>query len=106
MAPSGGRDRLGAELDRDLRIDCEKLRREGDHRRVGGGDLQVAQKDRGDQLVNQDPAMLRVVEELDDVKATVIPLDQVSLSASAHFSNMPASVYRHRTGEYLGNLSH
>jgi hypothetical protein len=39
--------------------------------------------------------MLRVVQEFDHVKTAVVPLDQVSLGASAHFFDVPASVDRH-----------
>ncbi len=40
--------------------------------------------------------MLRIIQKLNDVKAAVVALDEVSLGASPHFSDMAASQDRHR----------
>jgi hypothetical protein len=57
--------------------------------------LQVLQKNRGHQLVHQDPAMLRIVLKLDDVELAVVGFEQVRLSASAHLADMAARREEH-----------
>ena len=59
------------------------------------GDLQILQEHRGNQLIHQNSAMLRVIPELHDVEVAVIRFDQVGLSPAAHFSDMPTGVERH-----------
>jgi len=57
--------------------------------------LQVLQKNRAHQFIHQNPAVLRIVLKLDDVKAAVTGLDQVRLGAAAHSPDVPARRDRH-----------
>jgi hypothetical protein len=54
-----------------------------------GGNLEILQKRRRKQFVHQNPAMLGVVAELDDVPMAVVRLQQMGLGASSHFSYVP-----------------
>lgn len=58
-------------------------------------DLQIAQKRSREPFVNQDPAMLRIVGEFDDVISRVLTFDQVSLSTAPHLPNQISSSDRH-----------
>ena len=49
----------------------------------------------GDPLIHQNPPMLRVILELDDVEMPVVCFDQVRLSAAPHLSDEPARIYWH-----------
>ena len=51
---------------------------------------------RGDQFIYQDPAMLWVVAELDDIEVVVGSLDEVRLCTASHLSNVPPCGNRHR----------
>ena len=66
-----------------------------DQSRVGTRNLQILQKYRSDQLVNQNPAVLRVVLKFDDIELAVIGLQQVGLSAPAHLADVAARRERH-----------
>jgi hypothetical protein len=52
----------------------------------------------GDDLVNQNAAMLRVILKLDDVEVPVVSFEQVRLGAAPHFADEPACIYRHAEG--------
>src|SRR5262249_23087522 len=95
MAAHGHLDSARPQLDRHLRVLAQELGSDLDQRRVGTGYLEVAQENRADQLVYQDAAVLWIVEKFDDVKTTVVSLDQVRLSPTAHLLDVPASVDRH-----------
>ena len=69
-----------------------------DHGDFRSGDAQVVQKRRGDPFIDQDPPVLRVVVELDDVGVAVGSLDQVGLRSSAHLADEAAGGNRHSVG--------
>ena len=47
------------------------------------------------ELVDENPAVLRVILKLDDVIVAVVGFQQMSLRAASHLSDEPARVYRH-----------
>jgi hypothetical protein len=59
------------------------------------GDTQVVQKGRRDPFIDQNPPVLRVVVELDDVGMAVGSFHQVCLRSSAHLADEAASGNRH-----------
>jgi hypothetical protein len=58
-------------------------------------DLKVAQKCASEPFIDQNAPMLRVVDELDHIEASVVALQQVSLCATPHFANQVSSAYGH-----------
>ncbi len=46
-------------------------------------------------LVNQSPAVLRVILEFDDVEISIVGFQQMRLRAASHFANEPTGVYGH-----------
>jgi hypothetical protein len=46
-------------------------------------------------LIDENPAMLRVILELDDVAVTVVGFQQMRLGAPSHFPDEAARVYGH-----------
>ena len=67
-----------------------------DQRRLRRGDLEIAQQGGAERLVDQDPPVLGIVAELDDVPFAVVGLQQVRLGASTHFSHVPDRGEGHR----------
>ena len=66
-----------------------------DDGRLRNGDSQVAQEDGGDPFVDQNPAVLGIVEELDHVGMPVRGFDQMCLRAPAHLPDQAARVDGH-----------
>ena len=64
-------------------------------------DLQVSKKGTGEPLVDQDAAMLGIVDELHDVECAVIALNQVGLCAAAHLADEFLSAHGHRAEIYF-----
>jgi hypothetical protein len=62
------------QLDVDLRISFEKFRREIHHGGFGRGDFEEIQENRCDPFIDQNAAMLRIIEEFDDVEMAVVTL--------------------------------
>ena len=65
----------------------------------GGGrgrDLEVVEEYGREQLVDQDAPVLRVIAEFDNIRVTVVRLQQVRLGPSAHFPDMPDGSERHQ----------
>ena len=48
--------------------------------------MQVGKESRSEPLVNEDPSMLGIVGELNDVAMAVVGFKEMSLRAAAHFS--------------------
>jgi hypothetical protein len=57
-----------------LRVRGEELRCDVEERGSGSGDFQIIQKDGGDEFVDENPAVLRVVAEFYNVPLAVIRL--------------------------------
>ncbi len=49
----------------------------------------------GDEFIDENPAVLRVILELDDVKVAVVGFQQMRLRAAPHLPDEPAGVHRH-----------
>ena len=79
----------GAQDEVDFRIGGEELGAEADQSSLGRGDLEVIEQHAGEQLVDQDAAVLGIVAKLDDVPVAVIRLQQMGLGASSHFADVP-----------------
>jgi hypothetical protein len=50
---------------------------------------------RCDELVHENPAVLRVILELDDVVIAIVRFQQMRLCAASHLPDEPAGVYGH-----------
>ena len=61
----------------------------------GTCDLQMRQDLPRHELVDQNPAVLRVILKLDDVIVAVVAFQQMRLRAAPHFADKPARIYRH-----------
>src|SRR5581483_1494308 len=94
-----GWNRVMPRADRDtkIRIGGDKLLGKFDDRDLRHMNLQVTKERAGKPLINENPAVLRIVGELYDVKRSVFGLHQMSLSASTHFANQSAGANRHRS---------
>ncbi len=75
------RNRFAARPDREIqvRVIGDELRTHFDQCRIRNMYLQITQKCTGKPFVDQNPAMLRIVPELDDIKSAIFSLKQVSL---------------------------
>ena len=94
--PSGVRQLpVSPELEMDFRIGREKLFGDADHRGGRRGDAEVVQKYGRDPFIHQDPPVLRIVDEFDDVSMAVSGFEQVRLRPTAHFADQPARVGGH-----------
>ena len=62
----------------------------------GAAIWRYSQEHGGEQFVDQDPAMLRIVAKFDHIKVAVIRLQQMGLRASSHFSDVPDGGERHQ----------
>ena len=62
---------------------------------AGAGNLQMGENLSGDEFIDKNPAMLRVILELDDVIVAVVGFQQMGLRAAPHLPNEPARIYRH-----------
>ncbi len=76
----------------DFRVRRQELRAHLNQRRLRNGDLQIAQQHRRNQLVYQDPRVLRIVAKLHHVPAAIIRFEQMGLRSAAHFPHMPDSL--------------
>ena len=88
-------DVAGAQMNVDLRVRGQEFGGQQDQLRGRSGDLQVVQKYPGNPLVHQNPAVLGVVLELDDVEVAVIGFQQVRLCPAAHLADVSARGERH-----------
>ena len=79
----------------DPRISFEKSRREIHHSGFGRGDFQEIQENRSDPFIDQNAAMLRIIEEFDDVEMTVVAFEQMRLSAAAHLPDQACGLNQH-----------
>ena len=86
---------LAAELNVHLGIFTEEILGNFNDRGFGLGNLQESQKNSGDPFIDQDPAVLGVLKELDHPKAAVIRFEQVGLRSPAHFSDQPGRMNWH-----------
>jgi hypothetical protein len=68
----------------------------------GRSDTEVIQKNRRDPLVDEDSAVLRVIDELNHVAMTIGGFEQMSLRATAHLTNQTAGVSWHRGSMKIG----
>ena len=95
LPPGLDLDAVRAELDVQVGIGGQELRLHLDEGGLWDGDLQVLENSRGERFVDQDAAVLGVVAELDDVPMAVVGLEELGLSASSHFSDVPDRGERH-----------
>ncbi len=86
----------GTELYMYVRIRREEFVRKIHDCGFGSRYLEIFQKYGCNPLVYQNAAMLRIIAELNYVKVPVVALQQMGLSAAAHFSNQACRVDRHR----------
>ena len=94
--PSGRhRTTLATQLDVGVWVAGQEVFRDLNHGHFRCGDTQVMQERRGDPFIDQDPAMLRIVVELNDVGMAVGGFHQVGLRSSAHLADEAASDDRH-----------
>ena len=89
-------DAPGAEGEVDVGIGGQELGGDLQEGGFGRGEFEVVEESGGDQLVNQDAAVLRVVAEFDDVVVPVVRSQKVGLGSSAHFSEIPDGGERHQ----------
>ena len=61
-----------------------------------GRDLEIAEQPGSEQLIDQDAVVLGVIAELDHVPVAVVGFQEVGLSASSHFADVPDGGERHR----------
>ena len=85
----------GAELDGDFGVVAEEGGGEFDEAGFGGGDAEIGEDAAGDPFVDEDAAMLGVLEELDDVPAAVVGFEEVGLGSAAHATEESASLEWH-----------
>jgi len=92
----------GAGLEVNFGVGGEEGGRQDDE--LGGrrGDLQVGENGGGQELVDEDAAVLGVILKLDDVEVAVVGFEQMGLGAAAHFADKAAGVYRHKRGRGPG----
>ena len=62
---------------------------------AGAGDLEMGENFRRYEFVDENPAVLRVILEFDDVIVAVVCFQQMGLSAASHFPDEPAGIYGH-----------
>jgi hypothetical protein len=82
-------------LHMDIGVRGEERRRDVNDLMNRRGNLQMGKNLTGDDLVYENPPMLRVILKLDDVKVTVVGFQQMCLRAAPHFANEFEGVYRH-----------
>jgi hypothetical protein len=88
----------------DFRIRREEFGGHPDDLMPRARDLQMSENLRGYEFIYENPAVLGVILELDDVKAAVVGFQQMRLCAAPHLPDEPARVYRHRVrGKKRGN---
>ncbi len=73
-------------------IGVQELRAKIHDGRGWRGYLKVPKKNGGDPLIYQDPTMLGIITEFDDVETIVVALQEMGLSASAQFANEAARI--------------
>src|SRR6185312_8022918 len=83
-------------LQMDLGTGREKVARKTDDLVRWRRNLQVREDFTGHPFVDQNPAVLRVILEFDDVTAAVVRFKQMRLRAAPHLPDEPASIHRHR----------
>ncbi len=59
-------------------------------------DLQVIQKSRSDPFIDQNAAMLRIIEKLDHVEVAVVAFQQMRLRAPAHLPDQACGFDQHQ----------
>jgi hypothetical protein len=64
----------------------------------GARDLQMSQNLGRDELIHENPAVLRVILELDDVVIAIVRFQQMRLCAASHLPDEPAGIHRHGIG--------
>ena len=84
-----------AGLEMHFRVGCEEFGGEPDDLVTRRGDLQMIQNFGGQEFINENPAVLRVILKLDDVEVAVVGFQQMGLRAAPHFADEPARVYGH-----------
>jgi hypothetical protein len=87
---------LGSEGEMDVGMGAEEFGGDTKKRGLGGGDFEVVEEDGGDELVDENAAMLRVVAEFNDVPMAVVCLQQMRLGSPSHFADMPDGRERHQ----------
>ena len=68
----------------------------------GHGKPEIIEKHRRDPFVHQNPAVLRIVQELDHVEVAVGGFKEVRLRSAAHLADQPAGINRHFVGDLNG----
>ena len=59
------------------------------------GNLQMGEDLRRHEFIHENPAVLRVILELDDVIIAIVRFQQMGLCAASHLADEPAGVYGH-----------
>src|SRR4051794_9827566 len=94
-------DRACSKSYRSLRVFGEEFLSKVDDLHVWNRNSEEAEKTSAQPLINEDPAVLGIVAELDDVEAFVVCFNQMGLGAAPHLSDEPQGVDGHRTSAYL-----
>jgi hypothetical protein len=85
----------GAELNVNFGVTSQEIGGQVYDGGFGRRDLQVVEEGGGDPFVDQNPAMLGIIAELDDLEVAVIALEQVGLRTAAHFPDQAPGVDGH-----------
>ena len=84
-----------AKREMDVGIGLEEVGRDAQKSCLGRGELEVVKQGGGDQLIDEDTRMLRIIAEFDHVPTTVVGFQKVRLRASSHFADVPDCGQRH-----------
>ena len=90
-----------AQADVEFRVGADEFLADMNDGRCCRRDLQVSQKYSRNPFVDENPPVLRIVEELDDVIVSIVGLQQVRLRSAAHFAQVPSCGERHRENEVI-----
>ena len=85
-----------ARLQMDFGVRREEFGGEPDDLMVRARDLQMGENFGRDEFIHENPAVLRVILELDDVIVAVVGFQQMRLCAASHLPDEPAGIHGHR----------
>jgi hypothetical protein len=95
MPPGADGIVVGTELEVHVGVGLQKFAAHVHNGRAWTGDLQVTKELGADPFIDQNTAMLRIVDEFHYIETAVVALKKMGLGSAAHFANQPAGVYRH-----------
>ena len=87
----------GAELNVNCGVGGQEAGGQVYHGGLGRRDLQVMEEGGGQPFIDQNPAMLGIIAELDDVEVAIVAFEEVGLRSTAHFSDQTPGVDGHRS---------